>query len=229
MCDPPGIVSVQPSVVLDLLHPRSAGSSSLALPLRPDVRFTACATSTNRRSAEWAGVASGSRRTWPKMESRLRQIRIAKPSSPVWLVTEALFLRSIVGNSCGTLLIAIHQHSGESMSQSHITVRWWQGHCRAVSSSVNLILSASRCWRVCQKYLKLDQYARVSLGWNAQTSGYHCQDMWSGLWSLQRDLVIALELVLPHDLSSGSWFSTRRYSDPSYVQLHQSLTGCTAT
>ena len=43
--------------------------------------------STARRSAEWAGVASGSRRTWPKMESRLRQIRIAKPSSPVWLVT----------------------------------------------------------------------------------------------------------------------------------------------
>ena len=35
----------------------------------------------------WAGVASGSRRTWPKMESRLRQIRIAKPSSPVSLVT----------------------------------------------------------------------------------------------------------------------------------------------
>ena len=28
--------------------------------------------STDRRSAEWAGVASGSRRTWPKMESRLR-------------------------------------------------------------------------------------------------------------------------------------------------------------
>ena len=42
MCDPPGIVGVEPSVVLDLLHPRSAGSSSLALPLRPDVRFTAC-------------------------------------------------------------------------------------------------------------------------------------------------------------------------------------------
>ena len=44
MCDPPGVVGVQPSVVLDLLHPRSAGSSSLALPLRPDVRFTACAS-----------------------------------------------------------------------------------------------------------------------------------------------------------------------------------------
>ena len=42
-----------------------------------------------RRSAEWAGVASSSRRTWPKMKSRLRQIRIAEPSSPVWLVTEA--------------------------------------------------------------------------------------------------------------------------------------------
>jgi len=44
MCDPPGVVGVEPSVVLDLLHPRSAGSSSLALPLRPDVRFTACAS-----------------------------------------------------------------------------------------------------------------------------------------------------------------------------------------
>ena len=42
MCDPPSVVGVEPSVVLDLLHPRSAGSSSLALPLRPDVRFTAC-------------------------------------------------------------------------------------------------------------------------------------------------------------------------------------------
>ena len=41
MCDPPGVVGVEPSVVLDLLHPRSAGSSSLALSLRPDVRFTA--------------------------------------------------------------------------------------------------------------------------------------------------------------------------------------------
>ena len=36
--------------------------------------------STARHSADWAGVASGSRRTWPKMESRLRQIRTAKPS-----------------------------------------------------------------------------------------------------------------------------------------------------
>ena len=44
---------------------------------------------TARHSAEWAGVASGSRPTWPKMESRLRQIRIVKPYSPVWLVTEA--------------------------------------------------------------------------------------------------------------------------------------------
>ena len=45
--------------------------------------------STARRNAEWVGVVSGSRRTGPKMESRLRQIRIAKPSSPVWQVTEA--------------------------------------------------------------------------------------------------------------------------------------------
>ena len=64
---------------------------------------------------------------------------------------------------------------------------------------------------------------RLSIsGWNAQASGYHCQDMWSGLWTLQRDLVIALELVLPHGLSSGFWFSTSRYSDPSYVQ-HRSV------
>jgi len=60
MCDPPGVVGVQPSVVLDLLHPRSAGSSTLALPLWPDVRFTA--STSIRSSAEWAGVASGSRR-----------------------------------------------------------------------------------------------------------------------------------------------------------------------
>jgi len=39
MCDPPGVVGVEPSVVLDLLLPRSV---TLALPLRPDVRFTAC-------------------------------------------------------------------------------------------------------------------------------------------------------------------------------------------
>ena len=44
VCDPPGVVGVEPSVVIDLLHPRSAGSSSLALPLRSDVRFTACAS-----------------------------------------------------------------------------------------------------------------------------------------------------------------------------------------
>jgi len=40
LCDPPGVVGT--GVVLDLLHPRSAGSSTLALPLQPDVRFTAC-------------------------------------------------------------------------------------------------------------------------------------------------------------------------------------------
>ena len=34
--------------------------------------LTPVRASTARRSAEWAGVASGSRRTWPKMESRLR-------------------------------------------------------------------------------------------------------------------------------------------------------------
>ena len=60
-------------------------------------------------------------------------------------------------------------------------------------------------------------------------SGYHCKICEAVCRLLRRDLVIALELVLPHDLSSGSWFSTRRYSDPSYVQLHRSLTGCTDT
>ena len=45
--------------------------------------LTPVRASTARRSAEWAGVASGSRCTWPKIESRLRQIRIAKPSSPL--------------------------------------------------------------------------------------------------------------------------------------------------
>ena len=85
-----GVVGVEPSVVLNLLHPRSAGSSSLALPLRGLMSgLPPVPASTARRSAEWGGVASGSRRTWPEMESRLRQIRIAKPSSPVWLVTEA--------------------------------------------------------------------------------------------------------------------------------------------
>ena len=42
--------------------------------------------STARGRAKWAGVASGSRCTWPKMDSRLRQIRIAKPSSTAWRV-----------------------------------------------------------------------------------------------------------------------------------------------
>jgi len=63
-------------------RPRRRFHSGLVSGL-PPVRASAA-----RRSAEWAGVASGSRRTWPKIESRLRQIRIVKPS-PVWLVTEA--------------------------------------------------------------------------------------------------------------------------------------------
>ena len=64
-------------------HPRWRFHSGLMSGLPP------ARVSTAKRSAEWAGVTSGSRCTWPKMESRLRQIRIAKPSSPVWLVTEA--------------------------------------------------------------------------------------------------------------------------------------------
>ena len=106
--------------------------------------------STARRSAEWAGVASGSRRTWPKMEIRLRQIRLAKPSSPVWLVTEAFVTKwnqripkiRRWQFTRGALLIAVHRPSGESMSPSHITVRRWQWHCKAVSSSVNTLQSA---------------------------------------------------------------------------------------
>jgi len=77
------------SAVLDLLHPRLAGSSTMALPLRPDVRFTACTIECPRTGVVRSGmvrVASDSRRMWPKMESRLRQIRLAKPSSPVCLV-----------------------------------------------------------------------------------------------------------------------------------------------
>ena len=58
VCDPPGIVGIEPSVVLDLLYPRSAGSSSLALPLRPDVRFTACASV---HSQAQCGVSYGAR------------------------------------------------------------------------------------------------------------------------------------------------------------------------
>ena len=64
-------------------HPRWRFHSGLMSGLPP------ARVSTARHSAEWAGVASGSRRMWPKMESCLWQIRIAKPSSPVWLVTEA--------------------------------------------------------------------------------------------------------------------------------------------
>jgi len=44
------------------------------------------------------------------------------------------FPRSVVGSSCGTLLIVVRQPSGQSMSPSHITVRRRQGHCKAVSS-----------------------------------------------------------------------------------------------
>ena len=55
--------------------------------------LTPARASTARGSAEWAGVASGSRCTWPKMESCLQQSRIAKPSSPVWLVTEAFMTK----------------------------------------------------------------------------------------------------------------------------------------
>ena len=41
MCDPQGVIAVEPSVIRNPPHPRSAGSSSLALPLQPDVWFTA--------------------------------------------------------------------------------------------------------------------------------------------------------------------------------------------
>jgi len=60
MCDPPGVVGVEPSVVLDLLHPRSAGSSSLALPLRPDVRFHALRTVVIAAGGSRLPLAGGS-------------------------------------------------------------------------------------------------------------------------------------------------------------------------
>ena len=63
--------------------------------------------STARRSAEWAGVASGSRHTWPEMESRLRQIRIAKPSSPVCLVTEAFVTKWQIWRSINLTVVVI--------------------------------------------------------------------------------------------------------------------------
>ena len=85
--------------------------------------------STARRSVEWAGVAS---------ESRLRQIRIAKPSSPVWLVTEAFVIKwnqripkircwQFMWNASNRRSLAFR------MSQSHITVRRWQGHCTVLN------------------------------------------------------------------------------------------------
>ena len=92
MCDPPGVVGVERlspvSSSICCTHvrqgrPRWRFHSGLMSGL-PPMRASAA-----RRSAEWASVASGSRRTWPKMESRLRQMRIVKPSSPVWLVPEA--------------------------------------------------------------------------------------------------------------------------------------------
>ena len=64
-------------------RPRWRFHSGLMSGLPPARLFTAS------RSVEWAGVASGSCCTWPKMESRLRQIWIAKLSLLVWLVTEA--------------------------------------------------------------------------------------------------------------------------------------------
>jgi len=59
MCDPQGVVGVEPSVVLDLLHPRSAGLSSLAFHSGLMSGLPPVRASTARRSAEWAGVASG--------------------------------------------------------------------------------------------------------------------------------------------------------------------------
>ena len=68
MCDPPGVVGVEPSVVLYLLHPRSAG---LALPLWPDVRFTACASVQNYKYEGKTMVLCllGKGETWSTVET----------------------------------------------------------------------------------------------------------------------------------------------------------------
>jgi len=68
--DPPGVVGVEPSVVLYLLHPRSAGSSSLALGLRPDVRFTACASVQNYKY-QIGGENHGTPSPWKREDMEL--------------------------------------------------------------------------------------------------------------------------------------------------------------
>jgi len=92
------------------------------------------------------------------MESSLRQIRIAKPSSPVWLVTEAFVTKwnqriskihrwQFMWNASNRRSSAFRRvHDSEPYNTA---VRRWQGHCKAVSLSVNAILSASRCWQDC--------------------------------------------------------------------------------
>ena len=75
MCDPPGVIGVEPSVVLDLLHPRSAGSSSLALPLRPDVRFTAYTKYPQ------PGVVRSGQVSLPVVAARDQQWRVASEKS----------------------------------------------------------------------------------------------------------------------------------------------------
>jgi len=108
--------------------------------------------STARRSAEWAGVASGSRRTWPKMESRLQQIRIVKlffASLTIdWGVRDKWNQRIPKIRRWQFMWNASNRRSSAyrrvHVSEPYNSTRW-QGHCKAVSSSVNLILSASRC------------------------------------------------------------------------------------
>ena len=175
--------------------------------------------STARRSAEWAGVTSGSRRTWPKTYSRLLRIRDAMFSLPVWLVTEVFVTKwnqriprirrwQFIWNATSRRSSAfVRIQVSETYKRTEMTKEW-----KAASSCAYSILTASRCWSACWICSRPYRYVWVSLEWSARRSAYHCRDMWSDPWSLQHDPAVAQEPELPHGLSSGSWFSTRMCS-----------------
>ena len=105
------------------------------------------------------------------------------------------------------------------------------------SLALSPVSSSICCTHVRQSLPKIFEARPIRLS----ISGVERSDEWISLpryvkrpvdsttWPCNCKFVIVLELVLPHGLSSGSWFSTRRYSDPSYLQLHRSLRGYTAT
>jgi len=68
ICDPPGVVGIKPGIVFDLLHPRSVGCPRRRLHFGLLSGLPPSRVSTARRRAEWAGIASGSRRTRPKKQ-----------------------------------------------------------------------------------------------------------------------------------------------------------------